>query len=116
AASRHAKRKGGGQDVAGPDSGGKGDLDLTTSEIDGVWIVRARGELDAATSPALRRQLLDLVEGGTNRMLLDFEDVELIDSSGLGVLVGVHKRLLQQGGELQLRGLRSGPRRIFDIT
>jgi anti-sigma B factor antagonist len=91
-------------------------LRLTASEIDGRWVVRVSGELDAVSSPALRRQLLELVEDGTNRMVLELGALDLIDSSGLGVLVGVQKRLVQRGGELELHGLRPGPRRVFDIT
>jgi len=43
-------------------------------------------------------------------------ELALIDSTGLGVLVGILKRVLQHGGELQLRSPRRSARKVFDIT
>ena len=96
--------------------GGQVDIRLSTSEDDGRWVVHVTGDLDAASSPAFRRQLLEIADGGKNRIVLDLHGLDLIDSSGLGALVGVQKRLVEWGGELQLRGLQPGPRRVLRLT
>jgi anti-sigma B factor antagonist len=74
------------------------------------------GDLDASTSARLRAELLQLIEDGCRALVIDMSDLALIDSTGLGVLVGVLKRILQHGGELVLRAPRPAARKVFDIT
>ena len=75
-----------------------------------------RGELDVVTAPALRQALLDLLEDGVRVLDIDMADLSLIDSTGLGVLVGVLKRTLQHGGEMRLCSPQRGARKVLDIT
>ena len=83
----------------------------------GTWVLRARGEIDVATSPDLRRELHQLVER-TGSIVVDLRDVTFIDSSGLGVLVGTLKRLRERdpNATLVLEGLQEPVRKVFDIT
>ena len=50
------------------------------------------------------------------RLLIDLDGVEYLDSTGLGVLVGAMRRVVQQGGELKLRCSNLRTRRIFEVT
>jgi anti-sigma B factor antagonist len=50
-------------------------------------VVRALGELDAASSVRLRRLLADLIRLRTNAITVDMSGVEFMDSSGLGALL-----------------------------
>jgi anti-sigma B factor antagonist len=74
------------------------------------------GELDVSTSERLRAELLQLIDDGCRTLVIDMSNLVLIDSTGLGVLVGVMKRILQHGGEMQLRSPRRAARKVFDIT
>jgi anti-sigma B factor antagonist len=74
------------------------------------------GELDASTSEQLRAELLALIDGGCRSLVIDMSQLALIDSTGLGVLVGVLKRALQHGGEMTLKAPARSARRVFDIT
>ncbi|MBV8981723.1 MAG: STAS domain-containing protein [Acidimicrobiia bacterium] len=93
-----------------------GELRLTVSESDGVWVVEVYGELDMHTSPDLRDQLVALIDSGANDIVLDLSGLEFIDSTGLGVLVGILKRLVTRDGRLVLRSPRPAARRVFEIT
>jgi anti-sigma B factor antagonist len=73
-------------------------------EIDGVTIVSPIGSrLDAEVAGELRATLLQLVEHGARKLVLDLPKVEFIDSSGLGALVSALKRLKQVDGRGDIR-------------
>ena len=81
-------------------------------------IVTVRGELDAHTAPELRSKLLELVEAGADRFVVDLRGVTFVESVGLGVLVAARKRLRQHDRSLclVLTKQQSVVRRTFEIT
>jgi anti-sigma B factor antagonist len=79
--------------------------------------VRVDGEIDVATAPVLRTELLALIDAGAQQITLDLGGVPFVDSSGLGVLVGALRRLREtRDGELRVDGVQVGVRKIFEIT
>jgi anti-anti-sigma factor len=77
-------------------------LRLSTRAEHGHVIATLRGELDIATAPALREQLLSLLRPGTSRLIVDLSAVSYADASGLAVLVGTSRRARLLGGFLHL--------------
>ena len=60
--------------------------------------------LDALSSAAFRQRLMECVDGGCSRLVLDLSHTIFVDSSGLGVLVATLRRLAGPGS-LVLRGV-----------
>ena len=60
-------------------------------------IVVPAGAIDLASSPALKAALTELCELGYTQFVLDLSDVSHMDSTGLGVLVGLQNRLDESG-------------------
>ena len=83
---------------------------------DGWSLARVAGELDIATAPALREQLLRAIATHGPSLVLDLDDVAFLDSTGLGVIVGVLKRARTLGGDLVIAGASPAVRRVFEIT
>jgi anti-sigma B factor antagonist len=81
-------------------------------------VLEVVGEIDVATSPILRSELIDLLTDAPTRVTLDFAQVSFIDSSGLGVLVGALKRMREHSPDAVLRVAHTqGPvRNVFGIT
>ena len=75
-----------------------------------------RGEVDVSTSAALREELYTLIDNGATRVVIDCGQMDFIDSSGLGVLVGALKRVREKNGELVLRALNPSASKVFEIT
>jgi anti-sigma B factor antagonist len=92
------------------------DLALRVEEREGWTVVRASGDLDLTTAPRLREQLVQVITGGQPQIVLDLQSVDFIDSTGLGVLVGLLKRTRSQGGDLRLVSQRTGLRKLLELT
>ncbi len=92
------------------------DLTLTTREADGKTIVAVGGEIDVYTAPKLRDKITELVAGGAYDLVVDMQEVEFLDSTGLGVLVGGLKKVRAHNGSLQLVCNQDRLLKIFRIT
>jgi anti-sigma B factor antagonist len=82
----------------------------------GAVVVIASGEIDLATSPQLRAELLK-PEAQAPTVVLDLRQVTFIDSSGLGVIVGQQKRSQEEERSFSIAvdGV-SSVRRILDLS
>jgi anti-sigma B factor antagonist len=89
-------------------------LDVTQS--DGWWVVSVTGELELATAPRLRQQIVSLIGAGRSHLVIDLGGVDFIDSVGLGVVVGALKRCRTHGGDLVVVGAEPRVRSLFEIT
>ena len=82
----------------------------------GVIIVSVDGQLIVANRNELKDKVLKALEAGELKVVLDFLSTEYIDSSGLGVLVSVSKKIREAGGELRLAALNEDLRMLFELT
>jgi anti-sigma B factor antagonist len=78
-------------------------------------LLRIEGTLDAATAPDLRPTLDALVAEARQSVVVDLSMLELIDSSGVGVIVSLYKRLKAQGGDMRVVGVRDQPLAILRL-
>jgi anti-sigma B factor antagonist len=92
------------------------ELSLSTRTVGDYSVLQVGGEVDVYTAPRLRERLVELVERGNRQIIVDLGSVDFLDSTGLGVLVGAHKRLKQAGGSLVLVCSREPLLKIFRIT
>ncbi|MXW09079.1 MAG: STAS domain-containing protein [Gammaproteobacteria bacterium] len=60
--------------------------------------------------------MLERLRIGDREFLIDFAETGYIDSSGLGVLVSLSKKVREQGGELRLAALNEDLRTLFQLT
>ena len=79
-------------------------------------LLSVEGEIDVYTSPHLKERVVELAEGGIKHLILNLAQVEYLDSTGLGVLIGGLKRLREGEGNLVLVGPGMRILRIFEIT
>ena len=92
------------------------DLTLSTREADGTTVVAVGGEFDVYTAPRLRDKFTELVAAGSYDIIVDMQDVEFLDSTGLGVLVGGLKKVRAHDGSLDLVCTQERLLKIFRIT
>lgn len=92
------------------------DLTLETREQDGHTLVAVGGEIDVYTAPRLRDKITELVNSGHHSLIIDMENVDFLDSTGLGVLVGGLKKIRAQDGTMSLICSQDRLLKIFKIT
>jgi anti-sigma B factor antagonist len=79
---------------------------------DSRGLIVLKGEVDIYTAPRFKEDLLALIDEGVTDILVDLTQVEFIDSTALGVLIGGVKRLHPLDGHLLLI---AGPRPVLKI-
>jgi anti-sigma B factor antagonist len=89
---------------------------INVLQTDGAAMVCLSGDLDIATAPRLRDELLWLVKSGVRAVTVDLARLTFIDWTGLSVLVMDMKRLRHNGGDLELRSPNAATQHTFDLT
>ena len=91
-------------------------MEIKTSEENGILTVELIGNLDTASAGPVEAELMKLIEGKANQLLLDFTDVPFIASSGLRVLLKTGQTLKANGGKLHICSINDTVREVFEIS
>ena len=83
-------------------------------ETSGVIVLA--GEVDIYTAPRFKESMLEVLDAGVNKLVIDLSGVTFIDSTALGVLIGGLRRLRDSGGEMALVVTTSPVERVLTIT
>jgi anti-sigma B factor antagonist len=81
-----------------------------------VGVVTVSGEVDMYTAPQLKACMLELIDGGVRRIVIDLSAVTFIDSTALGVLIGGVRRLHAASGAMALVVTSRPVERVLSIT
>lgn len=91
-------------------------MSFSLERNDDVLIVTVDGQLVVTNRQEFKQAILDAVEQGARLVVVDFTTSGYIDSSGLGALVSLSRRLRETGGDLRLVGLNEDLRSLFELT
>lgn len=91
-------------------------MSFTLKKQGDVVVVDVEGQLIVGNRQELKQKVLDEVEKGERKFLIDFTQTGYIDSSGLGVLVSLSKKIREHGGELRLADLNDDLQTLFELT
>ncbi len=79
-------------------------------------VVALAGDVTIEQSPRLHRSLIELCDEPVQHLVVDFAAVPYIDSSGVGTLVDIYRRLKRTDGRMSLVALQPHVRSVFEIT
>lgn len=92
-------------------------MEWETKTVDGVLVVRLKGELDLNTCDVLRTELERLLKlYNTPHLILNLSDVTFVDSSGLGVILGRYRQLTEEKKRLVVVALQPQVKRAFELS
>lgn len=92
-------------------------MDISTEVTPtGVAVVRPAGAIDATTAAVLREHLHSLVHAGRVRLVVDLSAVDVVDSTGIGVLISGLKAARKNGGDLRVAKPNEWVTKMFELT
>ena len=82
-----------------------------------MTVLSVSGNLDSLTVPEIRPEIENIVAAGTRKVALDLSGLEVIDSSGIGAIVSLFKRVrsMGSGADVKIVGVRGQPREILRL-
>lgn len=92
-------------------------MEIRTEEKNRYLMVHIKGELDHHTAEEIREKI-DKTYSRTSckDIVFDFEQMEFMDSSGIGVIIGRYKNAKKQGGHVFVANMSESIQRIFNIS
>lgn len=91
-------------------------LQIDVSEEENRIVLALDGELDMASSPRLERVVEELEMEGKPTVVLDLQQLAFIDSTGLRIILSVHKRCHERGQELAVTRGSQQVERLLSVT
>ncbi|MFQ3549438.1 MAG: STAS domain-containing protein [Armatimonadota bacterium] len=92
------------------------DLMIDVRKDDKIAIIELAGEVDAYTSSKFKEVMIEQIESGSSHLIVNMENVEYIDSAGLGALVGGLKRASEHNGKIVVVCSKPQIKKVFEIT
>ncbi|MBO8170623.1 MAG: anti-sigma F factor antagonist [Bacillaceae bacterium] len=92
-------------------------LEIDLEQRDRILIVRLKGELDHHTSDELKKQLESAIEeADIQHIILSLKNLQFMDSSGIGVILGRYKKISQKQGEMVVCSINPTIKRLFELS
>lgn len=79
-------------------------------------IIKLYGELDISESTEFKKSVTKLLYAEKDDLCFDFSELDYIDSTGLGALIGILKQVEGMGNKIYLKGVNERIRKLFKIT
>lgn len=90
-------------------------FEYTKEERESVVIFHLNGSLDIGTVSTMRADLDTLLSSGQHQVIFDLHKLEQIDSSGIGAIIALFKRVRSNKGDMKIANLIGQPREIFSL-
>ena len=89
---------------------------MTTRESADVRIIDVNEDLGSYAAADLRKTIDTLIDGASQKIIVNLSEVQHINSTAIGAMVGSAKRLRTNGGDLKVYGLAANLKRTFDLV
>ncbi|MEN6465885.1 MAG: STAS domain-containing protein [Syntrophaceae bacterium] len=91
-------------------------MKLTTLSEGDIQIIFLDGRMDLANSMKTESRLNEMLGEGVSKIIIDFEKLEYLSSSGLRAIISLEKKLKERGGKLVLASMSETVENLFNIT
>ena len=93
------------------------DVRCSVDQRPNATIVHVAGEIDLVNAAKLREVFIDVLAATpSTHLIVDLAEVGFLDSTGIGVIVGAHKRLTASDGRLTVVVATAAVRKVLQTT
>lgn len=92
------------------------ELQVYFNEDKDAWVIEPEGEIDIYTSPSFKNKVLNSYMEKKTDIIIDGNDLEYIDSTGLGALISILKAIEEDEHKIHLINIKPNIKKLFDIT
>jgi anti-anti-sigma factor len=91
-------------------------VEITVRDEGDTKVVMLNGKLDTNTTPSAEAEINALLDAGAQKLLINFEQLTYISSSGLRLLLALAKRMKSAGGDLKVCSLNEMATEVFEVS
>lgn len=91
-------------------------MDITDLRKNNVLILALRGKLDSLTSPALQEKILNFIQEGNSKIVMDCRALDYLSSSGIRVFYIAGNKLEESGGKLVFACPTPQVKKVIDVV
>lgn len=91
-------------------------MSFAVCEHNDICVIDVEGQLVVGNRQELKDRMIAELERGERKFLIDFDHTDYIDSSGIGALISLSRRIHTLGGELRLANLNADLQMLFELT
>ena len=91
-------------------------MDINLTQQKDISVFQLSGSLDSNTSPAFEEKLMETINDGATKIIVDFSALDYVSSAGLRVLNKAYKKLKHVGGGIVLCSMQDYIREVFEIA
>jgi len=90
-------------------------MEISEERFGGVTVLKLSGRLDSVSAPELKERVKACARNGQLRLVIDMNDIDFVDSSGLGSLVVCLRSLKKVAGDMRIAALQDRVRAVFEL-
>jgi anti-sigma B factor antagonist len=91
-------------------------MEVTIRDESDTKIIMLQGKLDTNSTPDVESEINSLLDSGANKLLINFENLSYISSTGLRLLLATAKRLQSSEGDLRVCSLNEMATEVFELS
>ena len=91
-------------------------MEITNKEANGVVFIKISGRLDAASASDAEKTITEVIDSGTQKVLIDLAELRYISSAGLRTLLVAAKEIKSKGGKIVLCSMIESVKKVFEIS
>lgn len=91
-------------------------MTIKLKKNDNIYVIELDGELDLYNAYKVKTLYAKMAEKGINSIILDLENLDYLDSSGLGCMIHIFSDLKKHDGKMSLCHLNGAPKNLIQMT
>ncbi|MGM0369705.1 MAG: STAS domain-containing protein [Bacillota bacterium] len=91
-------------------------MELSFEKEDINLIVDLTGEFDLHTAGYFKEKIENYLDSEVNNLILNLQTIDFIDSSGIGAILSIYKKIEQRGGKMAIINISPTLKRVFEIS